>query len=275
MKKWTLLERVTTPGGSTLSLAVHDLTYALRVNGRELMSTRHAFSEAELGSVACRPLAERKQARVLIGGLGLGVTLRAALSSLARDAEVVVAELLPEVVTWNRNPAYALASAELADARTAVVVADVARIIEHSQARFDAIMLDADNETTEMNTAGNSWLYQSAGLAAVRRALKPNAATSCSSGADWTEPRFLFDGHASRRTASQPSASHFDSSTKARRERSAGACWRGFWLPLRASGETRHPLAAEPIPMLGVRTLVGNSLAMLQQLDPERRGVAS
>jgi len=173
LKKWTLLEQIQTPDGSTLSLAVHDESYVLRVNGRELMSTRHSFSEEQLGVVACQPLAARKGACVLIGGLGLGITLRAALANLAGDAQVVVAELLPEVVAWNRNSAYPLASAELADERTQVVVGDVARVIEQSDARFDAILLDADNETTVMNTPGNSRLYQVAGLAAVRRALKP------------------------------------------------------------------------------------------------------
>jgi spermidine synthase len=174
LKKWTLLEQALTPDGSTLSLAEHDGTFVLRVNGRELMSTRHSFSEEQLGVVACQPLAAQKGACVLIGGLGLGITLRAALANLPGDARVVVAELLPEVVSWNRNPAYPLASAELADNRTQLVIDDVARVISQSEARFDAILLDADNETTVMNTAGNSRLYQADGLAAVRRALKPS-----------------------------------------------------------------------------------------------------
>jgi spermidine synthase len=172
VKKWTLLEQVTTPDGSCLSLAEHDGTYAIRVNGRELMSSRHSFSEEQLGVVACQPLRLVKGARVLIGGLGLGFTLRAALSSLAPDAQVVVAELLPEVVAWNQKPAYPLSSEALADPRTEIVIADVARVIEQSEERFEAIMLDADNQTTSMNTAGNARLYQARGLAAVHRALK-------------------------------------------------------------------------------------------------------
>ena len=189
MKKWTLLEQVTTPDGSRLSLAEHDGTYAIRVNGRELMSSRHSFSDEQLGVVACQPLGLVKGARVLIGGLGLGFTLRAALSNLAPDAQVVVAELLPEVVTWNRNPAYRLSSEALADARTEVVIGDVARVIEQSQARFDAIMLDADNQTTSMNTPGNARLYQAAGLAAVHRALtKGGLAVYWSAG---EEPAFV------------------------------------------------------------------------------------
>lgn len=171
MKKWTELERVTTPDGSTLSLATHDRDYVIRVNGRELMSTRHSHSEEQLGTVGCQPLAQSRAARVLIGGLGLGFTLRAALACLAKDAHVVVAELLPEVVAWNQNPAYPLASAALADPRTEVAIGDVARVIEQSSARFDAILLDADNETTAMNTAGNRRLYRASGLSAVHRAL--------------------------------------------------------------------------------------------------------
>ena len=189
MKKWTLLERVTTPDGSNLSLAEHDGSYAIRVNGRELMSSRHSFSEEQLGVVACQPLRLTKGARVLIGGLGLGFTLRAALSTLARDAHVVVAELLPEVVVWNQNPAYRLSSQALADPRTEIVIGDVARVIEQSEACFDAIMLDADNQTTSMNTAGNTRLYQAAGLAAVHRALtKHGRAVYWSAG---EEPAFV------------------------------------------------------------------------------------
>jgi len=173
LKKWTLLEQLTTPDGSQLSLAEHDGTYAIRVDGRELMSSRHSFSEEQLGVVGCEPLRTVANARVLIGGLGLGFTLRATLATIAHDARVLVAELLPEVVTWNQNPRYALAATALADPRTEVVIDDVARVIERSEAHFDAILLDADNQTTRMNTAGNSRLYRASGLAAVHRALRP------------------------------------------------------------------------------------------------------
>jgi len=189
VKKWTQLEQVTTPDGSHLSLAEHDGTYAIRVNGRELMSSRHSFSEEQLGIVACQSLTHIQGARVLIGGLGLGFTLRAALATLAPDAQVVVAELLSEVVTWNQNPAYPLSSQALADARTKVVIGDVAPLIERSEACFDAIMLDADNQTTSMNTSGNTRLYQASGLAAVHRALtKDGLAVYWSAG---EEPAFV------------------------------------------------------------------------------------
>jgi spermidine synthase len=174
MKQTTLLEQVKTPDGSTMALAERDGEYVIRVNGRELMSTRHSFSEEQLGVVACRARAKLKNVCVLIGGLGLGFTLRAALANLARDARVLVAELVPEVVDWNRNPAYPLAADALADRRTQVLIGDVADVLVRSQDSFDAIMLDADNQTTSMNTAGNTSLYQPAGITKVWQKLKPN-----------------------------------------------------------------------------------------------------
>jgi spermidine synthase len=173
MKKANVLEQVTTPDGSVQALVERDGHYMIWVNGRELMSTRHAHSEEQLGVLGCQLLREHRRASVLIGGLGLGFTLRAALQTLGRDAHVMVAELMPEVLEWNKNPAYPLASAALADRRTEVVLGDVAQVVGASAARFDAILLDADNETTAMNTRGNSSLYQSSGVARIARALRP------------------------------------------------------------------------------------------------------
>jgi len=98
MKRSTVFEQVTTPDGSTMVLVERDGEYAIRLSGRELMSTRHSFSEEQLGVVACQGRAQLRRACVLIGGLGMGFTLRAALAQLQPDARVVVAELLPEVV---------------------------------------------------------------------------------------------------------------------------------------------------------------------------------
>jgi spermidine synthase len=173
MKRATVLEQVTTPDGSTMALVERDGEYMIRVNGRELMSTRHSFSEEQLGVVACQKRARLTNVRVLIGGLGLGFTLRAALDNLAPDARVIVAELVPEVLAWNRNPTYPLAAAALSDPRTTVMIGDVADILAKSQSRFDAIMLDADNQTTTMNTAGNTSLYYPAGIAKIWRQLNP------------------------------------------------------------------------------------------------------
>lgn len=177
MKKWTVLERTTTPDKSALTLSEHDGEYVLRVNGRELMSNKRHASElrlGELGGIAC---ANKPRARILIGGLGLGYTLRGALATARQDAEVIVAELLPEVLAWNRNPAYPLSADLLADARTQVVVGDVFACIRDGARgavpAFDAILLDADNGTTAMMSAGNKALYHADGVALARNALAP------------------------------------------------------------------------------------------------------
>jgi spermidine synthase len=173
MKKWDLLEQARAPDGSVVGLYRKDGDYAIRVDGRELMSTRRFASEERLAEVACAHVRSKRGARALIGGLGLGFTLRAALRSLGADAEVVVAELLPPVVAWNRNTAYGLASEAVADTRTRIELGDVGALIERSAGGFDAIMLDADNNTTAMNTEGNRRLYQQDGLARVHAALRP------------------------------------------------------------------------------------------------------
>lgn len=191
MKKWNRLEQVATPDGSALALFEHDGEYVLRVNGRELMSTRRHASELRLGELGAEAARRRAGARVLIGGLGLGYTLRGALAGLGPDARVIVAELMPEVVAWNRNEAYPLAARELADARTEVVVGDVYRVIAESSGAgggFDAILLDADNGTTAMMTPGNRQLYEREELARVHAALRPGGtAIYWSAG---PEPRF-------------------------------------------------------------------------------------
>ena len=190
MKRTKQLALAQTPDGSTLSLHEHDGTYSIRVNGRELMSTRHVHSEEKLAEVACTPYARTPGARVLIGGLGLGYTLRTALRCLAQDAEVLVAEIMQEIVDWNRNSDFPLAHDALADARTRLVMSDVYDVIAQAprQGRFHAIMLDADNGTTAMSTEGNERLYDETGLAMVYGALCPGGLVVYWSAQQ--EPRF-------------------------------------------------------------------------------------
>ena len=177
MKKWNLLEKVTTPDQSTLGLFEHDGEYVLRLNGRELMSNKRHASELRLGELGGLACSRRPKARLLVGGLGLGYTLRGALAHAGPDAAVVVAELLPEVVAWNRDARYPLAARELADPRTQVAIGDVFDVITAASRdplqAFDAILLDADNGTTAMTTAGNAQLYVASGVERVRAALRP------------------------------------------------------------------------------------------------------
>ncbi len=173
MKKWNTLESALTPDGKTISLEEHDGSYAIRVDGVPLMSTRQHASEEKLAELACAHLREVRRARVLIGGLGFGFTLKAALAALPADAEVVVAELLAAVIAWNRNPELPLASAALADPRVTVRPEDAFIMICRARGAFDSIILDVDNGPAALSTDGNSRLYDSAGLRASRLALRP------------------------------------------------------------------------------------------------------
>jgi spermidine synthase len=189
MKPTRTLDRTATPDGTPITLHEHDGAVSIRVGGVELMSTRQHHSEERLAALACAGLGDRRRAAVLVGGLGLGFTLRETLRHLAADAAVVVAELVPAVVAWNRNPAYGLAADVIDDPRVEVVVGDVADVLATSRGRFDAIMLDVDNGARGLTAAANDGLYVAAGLGAARAALKPGGRLAVwSAGAD---PRFM------------------------------------------------------------------------------------
>jgi spermidine synthase len=173
VKKWTTVDRALTPDGKTITLEEHDASYAIRVDGVPLMSTRQHGSEERLAELACAHLQDVRRARVLIGGLGFGFTLRAALAALTADATVVIAEIFDAVIAWNRNPAYGLAAGWLADPRVTVVQKDVVEVIREGRGSFDGIILDVDNGPAALSTGGNGRLYQSAGLRDARAALRP------------------------------------------------------------------------------------------------------
>src|SRR5688572_29388278 len=142
MKPYERLGEARTPNGTLLALYRHDGAYLIRADGVELMSTRRHFSEDRLAEVACAPLRDVPRARVLIGGLGLGFTLRAALRLLRDDAELMVVELLSEVIAWNADTRYNLSVDALNDPRVRVIHADVTAVIGEMAGAFDAIMLD-------------------------------------------------------------------------------------------------------------------------------------
>lgn len=171
MKPWELLGETHAPDGTLLALTKHDREYVILVNGRSLMSSRMHGSEEALATIVCRRLRASAPSCVLIGGLGMGFTLRATLDALPQDAEVVVAELVPAIVEWNRGVLAPLAGHPLADRRVAVVGGDVAEVIASSRDRFDAILLDVDNGPDALTAHANARLYADAGLAAIRRAL--------------------------------------------------------------------------------------------------------
>lgn len=173
MKPTRLLDRSVTPDGTPLTLHEHDGTLSIRVGGVELMSTRQHHSEERMAELACADLGDRRRAAVLIGGLGLGFTLRETLRHVAADATVVVAELVPAVIAWNRNPDYRLAADVIDDPRIEIIGGDVAEVLAESRGRFDRIMLDVDNGASGLTAAANDGLYGMNGLGAARSALKP------------------------------------------------------------------------------------------------------
>ena len=173
MKKWTLLDKTLTPDGKTISLHEHDGSYTIRVDGAQLMSTRQHASEERLAESACAHLRNQPGARVLIGGLGFGFTLKACLGVVAPDATVVVAEILSAVIAWNRNPAFPLAADAMADRRVTVSHGDVRQVISEERHGFDSVILDVDNGPDALSTGGNADLYKDAGLQSTLLALRP------------------------------------------------------------------------------------------------------
>ena len=173
MKPLERLGETRTPNGSLIALYRHDGAYLIRADGVELMSTRRHHSEDRLAEVACAPLRGTPRARVLIGGLGLGFTLRAALAQLDHDAEVLVAEFLADVIAWNANPDYNLSAVAMADARVTIVHDDVVNVLRTNRAGFNAIMLDTDNGPDGMIMSENAPLYSTFGVYTTIAALKP------------------------------------------------------------------------------------------------------
>ncbi len=174
MKRWEQVDRGPVPGTeSVMALMRRGDEVAILVNGRQLMSNQEHGSEDALADLACDRVGGRADARFLIGGLGMGFTLAAALRRLGPEAEVVVAELVPSIVTWNRGPLAHVAGRPLDDPRASVFEGDVADAIRGGPARWDAILLDVDNGPSGLTRATNDWLYAWQGLEAAHAALRP------------------------------------------------------------------------------------------------------
>jgi spermidine synthase len=175
MIPWILLDSAQVPGnGGELRLYQRDDESSLRIMGHgELMNSRVHGSEDALGERTCDRLAERVRPRLLIGGLGMGFTLAAALRQLGDQAQVVVAELVPAVVAWNKGPLGKHAGYPLRDPRVTVREMDVARILAAEQQAYDAILLDVDNGPEGITHKENDWLYGLQGLNAAYAALRP------------------------------------------------------------------------------------------------------
>ncbi len=174
MQPWIHLDTAKVPGGGELKLMQRGGEFSINAGPLALMNSRMSGSEIALAEIACERLRGRPKIHFLIGGYGMGFTLRAALAALPADAKVTVAELVPEILTWAKGPMAALTAGGLTDPRTVMYDGDVGEAIASGRTRFDAILLDVDNGPDSLVRPGNDRLYNHGGLAVTRpRASKP------------------------------------------------------------------------------------------------------
>jgi spermidine synthase len=188
MRAWELLAQTLTPDGSDMRLTRQGGEYIILVNGKTLMSTRMHGSEEALATVACRQARSLERPRVLVGGLGMGFTLRATLDLLPPGAVVRVVELVPAVVEWNRGALGPIAGHPLDDRRVRIEVGDVGFTLRANPGGFDVILLDVDNGPSAFTTPANEGLYDNAGVAASYAALRMGGALAVWSA--WEDRKF-------------------------------------------------------------------------------------
>jgi len=174
MIPWLQVDIARVPGAEVeLRLMRRGTEFSMMLGPNELMNSRLSGSEEALATLACRRLEAVKGPHLLIGGLGMGFTLRAALAVLGADARITVAELVPAVIAWARGPMAAIFGDSLNDPRVDIREADVADVIGARASAFDAILLDVDNGPEGLIRKANDALYDPKGLKAIRRALRP------------------------------------------------------------------------------------------------------
>ena len=174
MIPWQQIDTARVPGAEVeLRLMRRGAEFSMMLGQNELMNSRLIGSEQALATLACKRIEAVKRPQLLIGGLGMGFTLRAALAVLGSEARIVVAELVPAVIDWARGPMAEVFGNSLADPRASIRSADVLDVIQSHISAFDAILLDVDNGPEGLIRRANDALYDSKGLTAIRRALRP------------------------------------------------------------------------------------------------------
>jgi spermidine synthase len=174
MIPWLQIDSARVPGADVeLRLMKRGDEFSMKLGSNELMNSRLSGSEEALATLACRRLEAVRVPHLLIGGLGMGFTLRAALAVLGPKARITVAELVPSVIAWARGPMADIFGDSLTDSRATILSADVAAVIGSHAAAFDAILLDVDNGPEGLTRKANDALYDLKGLKAIRRALRP------------------------------------------------------------------------------------------------------
>ena len=176
MDPWTQIDSAPVPGSDAeLTLLQRDNDFAIRISDvqGDLMNSRMYNSEEVLAELGCKRLGTIDNARVLVGGLGMGFTLAAALRIVPASAEVIVAVLVPKVVEWNQGPLGLCAGRPIDDERTRIHQGDVVALLKHPGKKFDAILLDVDNGPEAMTASANGWLYTRGGLKTIYEKLRP------------------------------------------------------------------------------------------------------
>lgn len=173
MIPWEQLDTADLPGGGQLRLKRRGAEFSIMLGNNELMNSRLSASEEALAHLACARLPRQKGQHLLIGGLGMGFTLRAALATLGPDARITVAEIVPKVVDWAKGPMAALSAGCLNDPRVRLEIVDVRKLIQDAKARYDAILLDVDNGPEGLTVEANDGLYGAFGLEEAHAALRP------------------------------------------------------------------------------------------------------
>jgi len=224
MIPWIQLDAVKVPGGrEELRLKRRGDEFSIMLGANELMNSRLSGSEEALARLACAKIGGRRRPSMLIGGLGMGFTLRAALADLPADADVTVAELVPAVVAWGRGPMAELFAGCLDDARVQIREADVADLIGAAKGEYDAILLGVDSGPNGLSRSENDRLYSLAGLAAARAALKPGGVLA------------VWSAHPDRGFAARLRQSGFDVEEVNTRARGKRGARHVIWLATRKS----------------------------------------
>jgi spermidine synthase len=239
MIPWSLIDTAQIPGeGAELRLMRRGAEFSIMLGQTELMNSRVSGSEEALATITCDRIRDCKRPRILIGGLGMGFTLRATLAALGTEARITVAELVPGVLGWARGAMAEVFGKSLTDPRARICEADVGRLIRGARSTFDAILLDVDNGPEGLTRKANDGLYDLAGLSAAHAALRPNGVLSVwSSGPDrnFTQ-RLRKCGFGVEEVRVHSNGIH-------------GGPRHVIWIATRADhGGTGHPLRFRPIP---------------------------
>ena len=224
MIPWSQIDIARVPGGGgEIRLMRRGDEFSIRLDQDELMNSRRSGSEEALATVACERIKTRERPRVLIGGLGMGFTMRAALAVLGPEARVIVAELVPAVVAWAHGPMAEIFGSSLSDPRASIREADVGEVIRQDPSGFDAILLDVDNGPAGVTRKSNDRLYDMEGLSAAHAALHPGGVLALwSSGPDRDF------------TARLRRAGFSVDQIRARANGARGGAWHVIWIATRA-----------------------------------------